>query len=436
MGKAGLFYELARAQGELTRAANLTASALYLVETGALPRPEKPDGGPRSSQSLAYQALSGDWRPFGDDRLIYQPQGRRLCGAGLAELAGLVYTRIKTDVKEIRSGAKSLATFNEVPLPVRADGVQIERRDERVVLHLQLWGGRGNNRLTVAPVLSARDYGQREILERLVSGVYRPGNARLYKDRRKGKWTLALSWTGEVAPKSGEVFAGLDLNILTTASLAFVRVADGAPVGRSERIQLPDTAIRAWNRVDAERRARLSAGRQVYVRREGKGVQRKLRAIEPLSGRRARVTSAAVEETAAAVVRAALARGAQGLAMEDLTGLADRVMDDTAEQAQAPRARRRRFFLDGLLGSLRLAIRQAAEREGLAVELVPPRYTNRTCSACGKVWKEPRDGYGRVSPSLFRCDCGAEIHAHRNASLNIARRGLAVGNARDTLIKT
>lgn len=425
LGKSGLFYDLARVQGELTRAANQTASALYLVETGALPRPGKPDGSPRSSQSLAYQALSGDWAPFGTERPIYRPEGRRLCGGGLSELASLVYTRIKTDIKDIRSGAKSLATFREVPIPIRCDGVTLSERDGRILIALQLWGGRGNNRLTVAPVFGARDYSQREILSQILSGTYRGGNAHLYRDTRKGKWTLALSWTGEVAKAQGPVIAGLDLNILTTASIALVGVEDGNPVGKSVRIQLPEAAIRAWNRVDAERRSRQEQGRKVYDRRAGKGRHRKLRAIEPLEGRRERVTHSAVEETAAAVVRACRAAGSVGVAFEDLTGLPDRVMDESVDLARAARSRRRRFFLDGLLGALRLSIRHAAEREGLAVLAVPPAYTNRTCSTCGKVWKEAGE-FGRVSAAVFKCSCGAEMHAHRNAALNIARRGRGV----------
>lgn len=428
-GKSGLFYELAVVQGELTRAGNQTLSALYLVETGALPRPAKENGAPVSSLTLAYQALSGAWEPFGPDRPVYRPKGRRLCGAGLSELANVLHTRIKTDLKAIRSGEKSLATCRSMPLPVRADGVRVYRDDKtgRVLLDLQLWGGRGNNRLVVAPVLGPREHGQRELFERLLAGTYKYGPAKLFKDARTGKWTVTLAWSGDVAPAAGELLAGIDLNILTTASLAFVRLTDGKPVGGSERVQLPTDAIRAWNRVDTERRDRLGQGKAIYQRRVGRGVARHLRPIEVLAERRDRVSSTAVEETAAAVVRAAMKRGAVGIAFEDLTGLTDRVMDESEEMSRMARSTRRRFFLNGLLGSLREAIGSAARREGLAVYPVRPEYTNRTCSACGVVWKTPERGFGRIKDEAgrdtFRCECGASMHAHRNASLNIAKRG-------------
>ena len=68
-------------------------------------------------------------------------------------------------------------------------------------------------------------------------------------------------------------------------------------------------------------------------------------------------------------------------------------------------------------------IKSAAEREGLSVVAVNPAYTSRTCASCGEVHKEVKDGYGRVSQDKFRCQCGWEVHADYNASLNIAMRG-------------
>jgi transposase len=427
-GKTGLFYELARMQGELTRAANQVVTALYQVELGVLPRPVKEDGSPVSSQTLAYQALSGSWLPFGPDRPIYRPQGRRYCGGGLSELASSVHVRMKTDLKDVRAGVKSLPTFKLVPLMFRATEVTpFLGPDGRVFFRLHIWGGRdpaGNNKIVVAPVFRPRDTTQNELVMRILRGEYTHGSGKLFRDKQTGKWTFSLSWSSAVKPADGPVFAGVDLGIIASASVAFVSTEDGAPVGPSERIQLPETAIRSWNRVEAERKARQRQGALIFARREGKGRHRKLRPIEVLAGKRDRIAHTAVEETAAAVVRAALKRRALGIAFEDLTGLTSRVMEESAGLNQAARALRRRFFLNGLLHAMRTAVKNAAEKEGLYVAAVPPAYTNRTCSGCGKVWAEVKDGFGRVSFTEFKCDCGQALHAHRNAALNIARRGL------------
>ena len=64
-------------------------------------------------------------------------------------------------------------------------------------------------------------------------------------------------------------------------------------------------------------------------------------------------------------------------------------------------------------------INRLCEVNGINLVKVSPAYTSQTCSKCGSVHKESRQGED------YKCiDCGFEIDADYNASINILRRGI------------
>ena len=66
---------------------------------------------------------------------------------------------------------------------------------------------------------------------------------------------------------------------------------------------------------------------------------------------------------------------------------------------------------------LQSMIEYKAEREGIKVRYVDPAYTSQTCSKCGHVDKE-----NRPTQAKFKCvNCGLELNADHNASINIAK---------------
>ncbi|MGW2082278.1 zinc ribbon domain-containing protein, partial [Streptomyces sp. NPDC001939] len=66
-----------------------------------------------------------------------------------------------------------------------------------------------------------------------------------------------------------------------------------------------------------------------------------------------------------------------------------------------------------------------ARRAGVPLVYVDPAYTSQMCFECKHV-----DRRNRVDRDLFICrSCGVVAHADRNASHNIASRGVAVWNA-------
>ncbi|WP_443043170.1 RNA-guided endonuclease InsQ/TnpB family protein [Streptomyces sp. NBC_00371] len=66
-----------------------------------------------------------------------------------------------------------------------------------------------------------------------------------------------------------------------------------------------------------------------------------------------------------------------------------------------------------------------ARRAGVPVVFVDPAYTSQQCCECGHIDKK-----NRASQARFTCrNCGVVAHADRNASHNIARKGVAVWTA-------
>jgi putative transposase len=105
-------------------------------------------------------------------------------------------------------------------------------------------------------------------------------------------------------------------------------------------------------------------------------------------------------------------RTGRGIALEDLTGIRDRV------RLRRPQRVTLHSWAFAQLGAF---ITYKAARAGVAVVPVDPAYTSQECSSCGHVVKA-----NRPNQSTFRCaSCGFAEHADVNAARNIATRGVA-----------
>ena len=99
----------------------------------------------------------------------------------------------------------------------------------------------------------------------------------------------------------------------------------------------------------------------------------------------------------------------RGIALEDLTGIRDRI---TVKKAQRRRQHSWAFY------QLRQFILYKAKLAGVPVVLVDPRNTSRTCPQCGLI-----DPHNRPTQASFRCiACGFAGPADTIAAGNIARR--------------
>ena len=103
-------------------------------------------------------------------------------------------------------------------------------------------------------------------------------------------------------------------------------------------------------------------------------------------------------------------RTGRGIALEDLTGIRDRV------RLRKPQRVALHSWAFSQLGSF---LEYKALRSGVPLVYVDPAYTSQTCHACGNVDKK-----SRVDQATYNCcACGVVAHADVNAALNIADRG-------------
>ncbi|MEU8260316.1 transposase [Micromonospora sp. NPDC048999] len=105
-------------------------------------------------------------------------------------------------------------------------------------------------------------------------------------------------------------------------------------------------------------------------------------------------------------------RTGRGIALENLTGIRDRV------RLRRPQRVTLHSWAFHQLGQF---IAYKAKRTGVALVHVNPAYTSQGCCACGHIAKA-----NRLNQSTFRCtSCGFAEHADVNAARNIATRGAA-----------
>ncbi len=104
-------------------------------------------------------------------------------------------------------------------------------------------------------------------------------------------------------------------------------------------------------------------------------------------------------------------RTGRGIAVEELTGIRDRV------RLRKPQRVTLSSWSFHQLGSF---LSYKARRTGVPLVQVDPRYTSQTCHGCGH-----RDKRNRPDQETFLCrSCGVVAHADHHAALNIAQRGV------------
>ncbi|MFI2649963.1 RNA-guided endonuclease InsQ/TnpB family protein [Micromonospora fulviviridis] len=206
---------------------------------------------------------------------------------------------------------------------------------------------------------------------------------------RDGKWFLyATCDIGDVEVKEPDGFLGVDLGI---ANIATVNDGTRHCGKRLNRIRHRNQRLRA----KLQRMGTKSAKRLLKARRR----------------KEARFAADTNHCIAKQIVTEAERTG-YGIALEDLTGIRDRV-----------RLRRpQRVTLHSwAFNQLDRLIAYKAARAGIRVVHVDPAYTSQACSSCGHIAKA-----NRPNQSTFRCtSCGFAEHADVNAARNIAARGVA-----------
>lgn len=180
-------------------------------------------------------------------------------------------------------------------------------------------------------------------------------------------------------------FLGIDLGIVNIATTSDGEVMAG----------------RELNRI----RARERALRRKLQRKNTPSAKRRLKKRRRKEARRAND----INHKIAKRVVAEAERTGRGIALEDLTGIRERV------RLHKPQRATHSSWAFAQLGAF---IAYKARRAGVPVVHVDPAYTSLTCAECGHI-----DKANRVSQAFFACrSCGFVDHADRNSSRNIRAR--------------
>jgi len=190
-----------------------------------------------------------------------------------------------------------------------------------------------------------------------------------------------------------------------------------------------------WNGQQLNRvRARYSKLRAVLQRKASKGTRSSRRRcrelLQRLSGKERRFQSRqrCVAKTwvshriSKAIVSRAKATNS-AIALEDLTGIRERVNQQPRSKAERRRTNSWAFY------QLRQFLEYKARVAGVSLILVPPAYTSQTCHQCLHIHPDPAQSY-RGGKS-FKCGhCGWEGDADLNGANVIALLGAVVNQPR------
>ncbi len=210
---------------------------------------------------------------------------------------------------------------------------------------------------------------------------------------RDGSWYLLVSVTVPDTPEyEPDGFLGVDLGIANIATTSDGHIMAGRKLNRYR-----------------QRQARLRAKLQKKGTKSTKRLLKKQRRKE---SRRARDANHCISKRIVAEAE----RTSRGIALEDLTGIRQRVRQRKPQRAALHSWSFRQ------LGDF---ICYKAKRVGVPVVFVDPAYSSRECADCSCVHRR-----NRISQARFVCrSCGVVAHADRNASRVLARRGQEAWNA-------
>lgn len=217
--------------------------------------------------------------------------------------------------------------------------------------------------------------------------------------RRDGKWFLLVTVDLPDGTKSPTTdFLGVDLGVANIAATSDGDLHSGDDIEACR--QRYATARRSLQRA--------AAGRK----RKGKRPRSIRRRLQAISGREGRFRKDKNHCISKALVAAAKGTG-RGIALEDLSGIRDRIR---LRKKQRARVHGWSFH------QLRSFVEYKAQIAGVEVLTVCPRDTSRTCNSCGVV-----DKANRAAQAEFKCrHCGHEDNADINAARNIRDKAIVM----------
>lgn len=324
-----------------------------------------------------------------------------------------VEKRMKDNKTQMWRGEYSIPSYrSNQPIPVKKQNLKLEQQgngDYHVKLDLlstslkkecNIPSGIKSGELCRFLITGRLSASSKAILDRCVSGEYNIGESKLIYDKRKKKWFINLTYQFNAKENLGldkKRILGVDLGVVHATHMAVSDIDwDG------QRFIIEGGEITAFrNQIEARRRSMQRQIRTAGDGRRGHGRKRALRPIETLSEKASNFRKTTNFRYAKRIVDVALENKCGIIQMENLQGVSK---EDSFLQ-------RNWMYYD-----LQTKIENCAEKYGIKVQKVDPRYTSQRCHKCGWI-----DSENRPSQAQFCCQsCGWKGNADFNAAKNLA----------------
>ena len=225
---------------------------------------------------------------------------------------------------------------------------------------------------------------------------------------RNGESTISAAIPRVVAPRNGESPAiGLDLGIIDRIALS-----NGESIPRRTKSNDKKKAQKRLSRCKGNKKGEKKSRQW----RERKAVLANIQHREQIANRNEchRITTA--------LVRRFSLIAAEDLRITNMSRSARGTVESPGTNV-AQKAGLNRAIAEQTWGVILNQLEYKAEWAGQQLVLVNPQYTSQTCSECGMVNREARQG------KTYDCgECGNRMDADVNAALNILNRAMAGGN--------
>lgn len=235
----------------------------------------------------------------------------------------------------------------------------------------------------------------KHVLHKIINNEYKIKESSLMFDKNNN---LILNLTFDIPDKEvHEIVSGRTLGVdLGIATPAYVCLSDTTYIRSGFGSANDFFRVRQQMK---DRRKKLYAS--LTVVKGGKGRNKKVKAADHLRDKERNFAKTYNHQLSHKIVKFAKDNKCEFINLEYLTkdGFENRILSSWS------------YY------ELQNMIEYKAEREGIKVRYVDPAYTSQTCSKCGHVDKE-----NRPTQAKFKCvNCGLELNADHNASINIAR---------------
>ena len=235
----------------------------------------------------------------------------------------------------------------------------------------------------------------KHVLHKIINNEYKIKESSLMFDKNNN---LILNLTFDIPDKEAhEIVPGRTLGVdLGIATPAYVCLSDTTYIRSGFGSANDFFRVRQQMK---DRRKKLYAS--LTVVKGGKGRNKKVKAADHLRDKERNFAKTYNHQLSYKIVKFAKDNKCEFINLEYLTkdGFENRILSSWS------------YY------ELQNMIEYKAEREGIKVRYVDPAYTSQTCSKCGHVDKE-----NRPTQAKFKCvNCGLELNADHNASINIAR---------------